>query len=91
MKLLGAGTKTNTSGYVGASTAITFISPGEGLSKGLHNPYSDDGRSEYFFSFFVDPVRTSPPLSSLSLESYYYHLSHCGVMHSHLMADDITR
>ena len=58
MKLLGAGTKTNTSGYVGASTPITFISPGEGLSKGLHNPYSDDGRSEYFFSFYVDPVRT---------------------------------
>jgi hypothetical protein len=59
VKLLGAGTKTNTSGYVGSSTPITFISPGEGLSKGLHNPYSDDGRSEYFFSFFVDPTTTT--------------------------------
>lgn len=66
VKLLGAGTRTNTSGYVGSSTPITFVSPGEGLSKGLHNPYSDDGRSEYFFSFFVDAVRSLPFTSSFT-------------------------
>ena len=57
-QLLGS-TYTNTSAFVGVGTPVSFLDPENALAQEIANPYTDPGRTDYFYSFLIDQESTT--------------------------------